>query len=94
MRDTPGASLLDYGPDGKSKIRSIKRIKINTSSSSFPTLNKCPNLRNGVLHEPLGSRVKRLSALRPSATIKNSLEAGGASGMDWGVMPWTRGDVK
>lgn len=39
-------------------------------------------LKYGVLEEPLGKRVKRLSALRPSATNNTSLDAGGASGVD------------
>lgn len=53
-----------------------------------------PNLKYGALDEPSESGVKRLSALRPSATTNTSLEAGGASGVVWGVMPWTRGEVK
>lgn len=53
-----------------------------------------PYLMYGALEEPSCSSVKRLSALRPSATIKTSLEAGGANGVAWGGMPWTRGDVK
>lgn len=53
-----------------------------------------PNLKYGALDEPLGSSVKRLSALRPSPTTNTSLEAGGPSGVTWGVMPWTSGEVK
>lgn len=53
-----------------------------------------PYLRYGVLEEPLCGGMKRMSALRPSATIKTSLEAGGGNSVAWGGMPWTRGDVK
>lgn len=70
----------------------FKENKNKVCSTSLP--NQFTNLRNGVLLELLGSSVKRLSALRPSATTNTSLEAGGASGVDWGVMPWTKGDVK
>lgn len=53
-----------------------------------------PYLMYGALDEPFCRGVKRLSALRPSATIKTSLEAGGANSVAWPGMPWTRGDVK
>ncbi|KAG7236978.1 hypothetical protein INR49_032909 [Caranx melampygus] len=50
------------------------------------------HVKYGALDEPLGCKVKKLSALRPSATTNTSLEAGGASDITCGVMPWTRGE--
>lgn len=71
---------------------------MNTSNLGYKQSTKVhnyvANLKYGALDEPLGRSVKRLSALRPSATTKTSLEAGGASGVAWGGMPWTSGEVK
>lgn len=67
---------------------------IHTHTHCFSALYRSSNLKYGALDEPLGSRLKRLSALSPSATINTSLEAGGVRDVAWGVMPWTRGEVK
>lgn len=71
---------------------------MNTSNFGYKqnanAQNYITNLKYGALDEPLGRSVKKLSALRPSATTKTSLEAGGASCVAWGGMPWTSGEVK
>lgn len=68
--------------------------KKNLCNTNTLQINKVSDLKYGILDEPLCRSVKRLSALRPSATTKTSLEAGGTSDVAWGVMPWTSGDVK
>lgn len=98
--NTPAAPLLYHTPEiGKHTQKSWnKMLKKNqnahTESSTVHTQKQTPNLRYEALEEPLGSGVKRLSALRPSATTKTSLEAGAGIDVVRGVMPWTRGDVK
>lgn len=94
---TPGTCLLYHTSDILESHRhqciSVSYLKHACLTNTLQ-IHKVSNLKYGILDEPLCRSVKRLSALRPSATTKTNLEAGGASEVAWGVMPWTSGDVK